>query len=58
MRNIDKLQDMFPEQEILQADGFDNAIIGLEPLSGKVIYDIQKMTMVLIDEGLTHEDAI
>ncbi len=58
MRNIDKLQDMFPEQEILQADGFDNAIIGLEPLSGKVIYDIEKMTMVLIDEGLTHEDAI
>ncbi len=58
MRNIDKLQDMFPEQEILQADGFDDAIIGLEPLSGKVIYDIEKMTMVLIDEGLTHEDAI
>ncbi len=58
MKNIDKLQDMFPEQEILQADGFDDAIIGLEPLSGKVIYDIEKMTMVLIDEGLTHEDAI
>jgi len=58
MKNIDKLQDMFPEHEILQADGFDDAIIGLEPLSGKVIYDIEKMTMVLIDEGLTHEDAI
>ena len=58
MKNIDKLQEMFPEDEILQADGFDKAIIGLEPLSGKVIYDIQKMTMVLIDEGLTHEDAI
>ena len=58
MTNIDKLQEMFPEHEILQADGFDKAIIGLEPLSGKVIYDIQKMTMVLIDEGLTHEDAI
>ncbi len=58
MKNIDKLQEMFPEDEILQADGFDKAIIGLEPLSGKVIYDIQKMTMVLIDEGLSHEEAI
>ena len=34
MTNIDKLQEMFPEHEILQADGFDKAIIGLEPLSG------------------------
>ena len=45
MTNIDKLQEMFPEHEILQADGFDNAIIGLEPLSGKVIYDIQKRVL-------------
>ena len=47
MRNvIDKLEEMFPDYEILHADGFERAIIGFEPLSGKVIYDIEKMTMI------------
>ena len=58
MRNIDKLQEMYPELELLQADGFDDAVIGIEPLSGKVIYDIDKMITVLISEGLSNEDAI
>jgi len=58
MRNIDKLQEMYPELELLQADGFDDAVIGIEPLSGKVIYDIDKMITVLISEGLSNEEAI
>ena len=58
MSNIEKIHDQFPELEVLQADGFDDAIIGLEPLSGKLIYDISKMVEVLLEEGLSHEDAI
>ena len=58
MSNIEKIHDLFPELEVLQADGFDDAIIGLEPLSGKLIYDISKMIDVLLEEGLSHEDAI
>ena len=58
MSNIVKIHDQFPELEVLQADGFDDAIIGLEPLSGKLIYDISKMVEVLLEEGLSHEDAI
>jgi hypothetical protein len=58
MKNIDKLQVMYPELELLQADGFDDAVIGIEPLSGKVIYDIDKMITVLISEGLSNEEAI
>jgi hypothetical protein len=58
MSNMDKLHEMYPELELLQADGFDDAIIGLEPLSGKVIYDIDLMVSVLVDEGLSSEEAI
>lgn len=58
MQNIDKLHEMYPDLELLQADGFDNAIIGLEPLSGRVIYDIDKMVIVLTEEGLTTTEAI
>jgi len=58
MKNIDKLHEMYPEIELLQADGFDDAIIGLEPLSGKIIYDIDRMVGVLVEEGLSSEEAI
>jgi hypothetical protein len=59
MKKIDQLHEMYPELEFLQADGFDDAIIGLEPLSGKVIYDIDLMVEVLItQEELSHQDAI
>lgn len=58
MKNIDKLQEMYPDLELLQADGFDDAIIGVEPLSGKIIYDIDKMVTVLIGEGLSGEESI
>lgn len=58
MSNIEKINEQFPELEVLQADGFDRAIIGLEPLSGKLIYDINKMIDVLLEEGLSEIDAI
>jgi hypothetical protein len=59
MKKIDQLHEMYPELEFLQADGFDDAIIGLEPLSGKVIYDIDLMIEVLVtQEELSHQDAI
>jgi hypothetical protein len=58
MKKIDQLHEMYPDLELLQADGFDDAIIGIEPLSGKVIYDIDKMIIVLNQEGLSSEEAI
>tara|TARA_R110001592_G_C12545641_1_gene689410 strand:- start:164 stop:421 length:258 start_codon:yes stop_codon:yes gene_type:complete len=58
MSNIEKIIEQFPDLEILQADGFDHAIIGLEPISGKLVYDINKMTDILLEEGLSHIDAI
>ena len=58
MSNIEKIEEQFPDLEILQADGFDRAIIGLEPLSGKLIYDINKIIDILLEEGLSEIDAI
>ncbi len=58
MSKLEQLHEMYPELELLKADGFDDAIIGVEPLSGKLIYDIDIMVSVLIEEGLTSLDAI
>lgn len=58
MENIDKLKEMYPDLDLLQSDGFDGAIIGIEPLLGKVVYNIDKMVEILTQKGLTTTDAI
>ena len=50
---------MYPGQDFIQADGFDDAIIGVEQNSGKIIYDIDLMIDVLICiDDMSREDAI
>ena len=50
----------YPDEEILKADGFDEAVIGIatdftEP---RLIYSVQKCLEILIGEGMTNEDAL
>ena len=45
-------------EETLFADGFDDAIVGFEPSTGKVIYSIEAMTEILVSEGMSIEDAV
>ena len=58
-KNIHKVLDMYPEHDFIQADGFDDAIIGVEQNSKKIIYDIDIMiTILMVDEDMSSEDAI
>ena len=47
-----------PELELLKADGFDSAIIGVDLNAEIIVYDVDAMTQVLIDEGMEEIDAI
>lgn len=43
----------------LKADGFDSAIIGIEPNTQRVVYDRDMMIAILIQEdGMSYEDAL
>ena len=56
---LEEIIEKFPDEEFLKADGFDNAIIGVEPNSMRLVYDREKMISILIeDEELTELDAI
>ena len=55
---LDRLLEYYQEEEILIADGFDEAIIGIEDTSMRLIYSIEKCIDILIAEGLSEEDAI
>jgi len=56
---LEEIIEMFPEEEFLTADGFDGAIVGVEPNSMRLVYDRDKMIGILmIDEEMEEIDAI
>ena len=49
---LEEIIEMFTEEEFLTADGFDGAIVGVEPNSRRLVYDRDKMIGIL----MTHEE--
>ena len=58
MNKREQLLLFVPDESLLFADGFDDAIIGLDTLSLKVVYSKQLMIDILVNEDMTPEDAI
>ena len=54
---IDKILDWFPEEEILKADGFDDAIIGIDEETMRLIYSVSKCIEILCKE-MDEEEAV
>lgn len=57
MSILDSILEYYPEDEILKADGFDDAILGYDELSGRLIYSVQKCLDILV-EDMSYEDAL
>ena len=57
MKNLEKLVENYPDEEFITADGFDDAIIGIEERSGRVIYSTSKCVKILTND-MSEEDAI
>jgi len=54
---IDKIVEWFPEDEVLVADGFDDAIIGIDSNSMRLIYSVSKCIEILSKE-MDEEEAV
>ena len=55
---LDKILEWFPEEELLIADGFNDAIMGIEEDTMRIIYSKSKIIDILIKEGMSEEDAL
>lgn len=56
---LEEILDNHPDETFLKADGFDDAIIGLDEKSGRLIYSTTKCLEILVkDEEMTIEEAI
>ena len=57
MRKIDIICDHYPDESYLQADGYDDAIIGVN--NEKLVYSITKCIKVLMErDGMSYDDAL
>jgi hypothetical protein len=55
---IQKILDAYPDDDILKADGFDDAIIGIETKTMRLIYSVSKCIDVLTKQGMSEMDAV
>jgi len=59
---IDEILKYYPEEEFLMADGFSEAIIGVEENEMRLIYSVSKCLKILMfppndSEGMSEEEA-
>ena len=57
MSMLENILDWFSEDELLIADGFNDAIIGIDESSMRIIYSISKCIEILMQE-MSEEDAL
>jgi len=56
---LDNIVDYYQEEEILKADGFDEAVIGIEEGSMRLIYSVGKcIEILMIRDEMSLEDAL
>jgi hypothetical protein len=55
---LDEILEWFPDEEFLKADGFDDAIIGVDDNSMRLIYSVSKCIEILVAQGMSEEDAV
>lgn len=54
---LEHILEWFSDEEILVADGFDEAIIGIDANSNRLIYSVSKCIEIL-SKSMTEEEAV
>jgi len=54
---LKKIIEEFPEEKIIRVNKFDEAIIGIDEESMRLVYSIAKCIKILMKEGLDEETA-
>ena len=55
---LELIIENYPDESFLKADGFDDAVIGFEDRSMRLIYSTIECIRILQADGMTYEDAI
>jgi hypothetical protein len=55
---LEKILEQYPDEEILIADGFDDAVIGIEVSSMRLIYSVEKCIDILMEQGMDMTESV
>ncbi len=55
---LNSIVDNYSDELILKADGFDSAVIGIENKNLRLIYSVTKCLKILMDGGMSMENAV
>ncbi len=55
---LEGIVEYFQDEEILKADGFDDAVIGIDTGTMRLIYSVTRCVEILIVGGMDMNDAI
>jgi hypothetical protein len=54
---LEQIIEIYPDEEFMFADGFDDAIIGVDEVNLRVVYDIDEIINILMREEMTVGEA-
>ena len=55
---MNKILEYFSELDLMTAEGFDDAILGLDYCTNRVIYSLSRCRDILINQGMSYEEAV
>jgi hypothetical protein len=54
---IEQIIEAYPDEEFMFVDGFNDAIIGVDEVNLRVVYDIDEIINILMRDEMTFDDA-
>lgn len=55
---LNKIIHTYPDEEFVKADGFDNAVIGIEDEEMRLVYSVDKCIEILMSQGIEYDKAL
>jgi len=55
---IEQIIEQYPEEEFLIADGFDDAILGIDEHEMRLIYSVSKCLKILEEQSMNELDVL
>lgn len=55
---LEGIVEHYADEEILKADGFDDAVIGVDEKTMRLIYSVGRCIEILVEDGMTMEEAM
>ena len=49
--------EAYPDEAFVIADGFDDAIIGVDEEHGRIVYDIDQVITILMSDNMSMDEA-